>query len=71
MIISSFFNRTRAGLRWFPALCCAIIIFTLSATPGEGIGQSYDRLDRLKIKAIKTRTGIQANKDWREFIEEG
>lgn len=44
MTISSFFNRHRAGLRWVPALCCAIIIFTFSAIPGEEIGQSYDRL---------------------------
>jgi VanZ family protein len=43
--MSSFFNHHRTALRWLPALCCAIIIFTFSAIPGDEIGQSYTRLE--------------------------
>jgi VanZ family protein len=43
--MSSFFNRHRTALRWLPALCCAMIIFTFSAIPGDEIGQSYERLE--------------------------
>lgn len=42
--ISAIIKQSRAGLRWIPAPCCAVIIFILSATPGEEVGQSYDRL---------------------------
>jgi VanZ family protein len=45
MTILAFFKHHRSGLHWIPALVVAILIFCLSATPGEEIGQSLDRLE--------------------------
>lgn len=40
-----FFKRYQSILRWLPALCFAIAIFSFSATPGEEVQQSYHILE--------------------------
>jgi VanZ family protein len=63
---------TKAGLRWIPALCFALLIFCFSATTGDEIGQSYDMLTRAleptpAIPASQTRESTSplfSNLDW-------